>query len=117
MNAPSAVVALQSFIVAAPDTLLAGLRSVDCSDFWNMFATARDAASEAGEPERAAALDVLAGASSLVLRAAEPLRPFAPLLEMTFSSSARPDAIQAVDGAQLRPVSVVTGGARGSVAS
>jgi len=107
MNAPSAVVALQSFIVAAPDTLLAGLRSVDCSDFWNMFATARDAASEAGEPERAAALDVLAGASSLVLRAAEPLRPFAPLLEMTFSSSARPDAYrgpQAEIFAELAPI-------------
>lgn len=92
MNAPSAAVALKSFVDAAPDTLLAGLRSVDCSDFWNVFATARDAASQAGEPKRAAALDVLAGASSLVLRPGEPLRPFAPLLEMTFGSSARPDA-------------------------
>lgn len=106
MNAPSAAVALQSFVDTTPDALLAGLRSVDCSDFWNVFATARDAASESGEPERAAALDVLAGASSLVLRAAEPLRPFAPLLEMTFGSSARPDAyrgLQAEIFAELAP--------------
>ncbi len=106
MNAPSTAVALQSLIDVASDTLLAGLSSVDCSDFWNIFATARDAAYQAGESERAAALDVLAGACSLVLRAAEPLQSFAPLLEMTFGSSARPEAYrgpQAEIFAELAP--------------
>ncbi|MCP1469680.1 hypothetical protein J3E64_001362 [Sphingobium sp. OAS761] len=92
MNVPSAPVALQALLEASPDSLLAKLRSVDCSDFWTVFAKARDIAMEAQESERAAALDVLAGASSLILRPADPLQPFAPLIEMAHGSSARPEA-------------------------
>lgn len=91
MSGSGRVVSIDALALADPDRHLADLRSVDCSDFWNALTTARDAASENGETERAHALDALAGASSLILRAGEPLQPFAPLMEMAFGSSARPE--------------------------
>lgn len=92
MTEPSPVVSLQALQESGADALVAAIRSVDCGDLWNSFAKARDAAIEAGNVDRAAAYDALAGASSMILCASEPLRAFAPLLQMTFGSSAGPDA-------------------------
>lgn len=92
MTEPPPIVSLQTLCEADVDALVAAIRSVDCGDLWNRFAKARDAATEAGNVDRAAAYDALAGVSSLVLSASEPLRAFAPLLQMTFGSSAGPEA-------------------------
>jgi len=92
MTKPSPVVLLQALQESGADALVAAIRSVDCGDLWNSIAKARDAAIEAGNVDRAAAYDALAGASSMILCASEPLRAFAPLLQMTFGSSAGPDA-------------------------
>lgn len=91
MTEPPPIVSLQTLCEADVDALVAAIRSVDCGDLWNSFAKARDAATEAGNVDRAAAYDTLAGATSMVLCASEPLQAFAPLLQMTFGSSAGPD--------------------------
>lgn len=106
MSEPCAVVPLETLLSIEPDRLVASVRSVDCGDFWNSFAQARDAAAEAQRADRAAACDVLAGACSIVLCASEPLQPYVPLLRMVYGSSVGPDAYrggQAEVFAELAP--------------
>lgn len=99
-------VTLETLVAAGPEQPIARSRSVDCAALWQLYARARDKAETAGEADRAASYNLLANACSLALRPVEALRPFAPMLEMTFGSSPRPEAFdraQAAIFADLAP--------------
>lgn len=92
MTPSTPVAALADLTAADPDRLLGKSHSADCADYWTTFAKARDQAAESNDAKRAGALDVLAGVCSLMLRADEPMQPFAPLIQMVVGSSVTAEA-------------------------